>query len=356
MIKYKPSFWYFLLPGLISSLCLSTIRLNAEDQLPPSHSPLKLWYKNPSGNVWENALPIGNGRLGAMVYGNVETETIQLNEHTLWSGGPNRNDNPEALESLPAIRKLIFDGKQKEAELLANKVIISKQSQGQMFEPAGELHLQFPGHERYSDYYRELDLDQAVTKTSYRVGGVRYTRTALASIPDRVIAIHLTADKPGMISFTVSFSSPQPQVKLLTSGTRLTFSGTTIDHEGVSGQIRYKGISEIKQMGGTRTSTDSSITFKHANSATIYISIATNFIDYKNINGDADKLAESYLAKAAGKSFDNIQKAHSSAYQKYFNRVKFDLGATQASKLPTDERLSEFRFGNDPQFAALYYQ
>ncbi len=110
---------------------------------------LKLWYKQPSGNTWENALPIGNGRLGAMVYGNVEKETIQLNEHTVWSGGPNRNDNTAALDSLPIIRQLIFEGKQKEAEAIANRVIITKKSHGQMFEPVGSLHLAFDGHDNY---------------------------------------------------------------------------------------------------------------------------------------------------------------------------------------------------------------
>src|SRR6185369_2871054 len=121
---------------------------------------LKLWYDHPSGSTWENALPVGNGRLGAMVYGNVDTETVQLNESSLWSGGPYRNDNPLTFDSLAEIRKLIFEGKQKEAEALANRTIISQQSQGQMFLPAGELHLLFHGTEKYSDYYRELDLNR----------------------------------------------------------------------------------------------------------------------------------------------------------------------------------------------------
>src|SRR6478672_1620578 len=117
---------------------------------------LKLWYNKPSGKTWENALPIGNGRLGAMIYGNVEKETIQLNEHTVWSGGPNRNDNPLALDSLAFIRQMIFEGKQKDAERLANKVIISKTSHGQKFEPVGSLQLAFDGHESFSNYHREL--------------------------------------------------------------------------------------------------------------------------------------------------------------------------------------------------------
>src|SRR5919206_253966 len=112
---------------------------------------LKLWYKQPSGRTWENAMPIGNGRLGAMVYGNVEKETIQLNENTVWSGSPNRNDNPLALDSLAVIRKLIFEGKQKEAERIANRVIITKKSHGQKFEPIGSLELSFPGHDQHTN-------------------------------------------------------------------------------------------------------------------------------------------------------------------------------------------------------------
>src|SRR5215210_471615 len=130
---------------------------------------LKLWYKQPSGKTWENALPIGNGRLGAMIYGNTEKETIQLNEHTVWSGGPNRNDNPLALDSLAIIRQLIFDGKQKDAERIANRAIISKTSHGQKFEPVGSLQLTFDGHENFSNYYRELDIERAVAKTLYTV-------------------------------------------------------------------------------------------------------------------------------------------------------------------------------------------
>src|SRR5678809_1505868 len=138
---------------LLLSLVLSATGIHAQN-----NTALKLWYNKPSGKVWENALPIGNGRLGAMIYGNVNTETVQLNEHTVWSGSPNRNDNPEALASLPEMRRLIFEGKQKEAEQLANKTIISKTSYGQMFEPVGNLQLTFNRHENYTGYYRELDI------------------------------------------------------------------------------------------------------------------------------------------------------------------------------------------------------
>jgi alpha-L-fucosidase 2 len=317
----------------------------------------KLWYNKPSGNIWENALPIGNGRLGAMVYGNVEKETIQLNEHTLWSGGPNRNDNPLALDSLAEIRKLILEGKQKLAEQLANRVIISKKSQGQMFEPAGELHLAFNGHENYSNYYRELNIEKAVAKTSYTVSGITYTREIVASLPDRVIVVHVTASSPNSISFTAFYSSPQPnvKVKVLPSG-QLTFAGTTIDHESVKGMLRYKGIADVKTNGGSVSSSDTSIIVKDANEATIYISIATNFNNYLDVSGNENERAATYLRKAMAKPFKTILKDHIIAYQKYFNRVRLDLGITDAAKLPTDERLKNFNSNDDPQFAALYFQ
>ena len=199
---------------------------------------LKLWYNKPAGATWENALPIGNGRLGAMIYGNVEKETIQLNEHTVWSGSPNRNDNPLALDSLAFIRQLIFEGKQKDAERIVNRVIITKKSHGQKFEPVGSLQLAFAGHENFSNYSRELDIERAVTKTSYTVNGVTYTREALASFPDRVVVMRLTASKPGSISFNAFFTTPQKRATIKTTPAKeLTIFGTTSDHETVKGMV-----------------------------------------------------------------------------------------------------------------------
>ena len=318
---------------------------------------LKLWYNSPSGTTWENALPIGNGRLGAMVYGNVEKEILQLNEHTVWSGSPNRNDNPAALAALPQIRKLIFEGQQKEAEKLANQDIITKKSHGQMFEPVGNLELTFNGHENYTDYHRELDIERAVSTTSYEVGNVKYTRETLASFPDRVIVMHLTASKPRSISFTATFTTPEPKAEIKTSSNKdLTIAGTTIDHEGVEGKIKFKGIVRIRLNGGSLSSTDSSLVIKGATEATIYISIATNFISYDDISGDENARASAYLDNAFPKSYKTILKSHVAAYQHYFDRVKLDLGTTDAANLPTDERLKNFSSANDPQFVALYFQ
>ena len=318
---------------------------------------LKLWYKTPSGKTWENALPIGNGRLGAMIYGNTEKETIQLNEHTVWSGSPNRNDNLLSLDSLAIIRQLIFEGKQKDAERIANRVIITKKSHGQKFEPVGSLQLAFDGHENVSNYYRELDIEKAVAKTSYTVGDVTYTREALASFPDRVIVMRLTASRPGNISFTASFTTPQKRATIKTTPAKeLTIFGTTSDHETVKGMVNYKGIVRMKLDGGALTANDTSLTIKNANAATIYISIATNFNNYHDISGDENERAADYLNKAFPKSFTAILPAHIAAYQKYFNRVKLDLGITEAANVPTDERLKNFNSTNDPHLVTLYYQ
>ncbi|MBD2756307.1 glycoside hydrolase family 95 protein [Spirosoma validum] len=318
---------------------------------------LKLWYTKPAGQTWENALPVGNGKLGAMIYGNIAKETIQLNEHTVWSGSPNRNDNPDALAALPQVRQLIFDGKQKEAEQLANKSILSKKSHGQMFQPVGNLNLTFDGHDNVTNYYRELDIERAVAKTSYTVGDVTYTREILASFPDNVIVIHLTASKPGKLSFSASYSTQhKPYESKTSSANELTLSGTTSDHEGVKGMVKFKSITRIKSEGGTLSANDTTLTVKNANAATVYVAIATNFNNYKDISGDENARAATYLNKAYPKSFAAILHPHITTYQKYFNRVRLDLGATEAAKLPTDERLSNFRSVNDPQLVTLYYQ
>src|SRR5690606_20105158 len=214
---------------------------------------------------------------------------------------------------------LIFEGKQKEAEVLAGKTIQTKKSNGQMFQPVGSLNLYFNGHNAYTDYYRELDIEKAVTKTSYTVDGVTYAREMLASFSDDVVMVRLTADKPGNISFTASFSTPQPKATIkATSKNELTISGTTIDHEGVEGKVKFQGIARLKLEGGVSSFNDTALVVKNADAATIYISIATNFNNYKDISGDENKRAESYLQKAYKKPYEKILEKHVAAYQQYF--------------------------------------
>lgn len=339
---------------LLLLFCLSIIGTTCAAQDPAS---LKLWYRQPAGKVWEHALPIGNGRLGAMVYGNVDTEKVQLNEHTVWSGSPHRNDNPASLNALPQVRQLIFEGKHKEAERLAGKTIISQGAHGQIFAPVGNLQLVFENHESFTDYYRELDIEKATTRTSYKVNGIAYHREAFASFPDRVVVVRLTASKPGSLSFAATFTTPQPKARVRTTQQKdLALAGTTIDHEGVQGMVQFQGLARIRLEGGSLSANDTALLVKGANTATLYISIATNFNNYQDISGNAYARATAYLEKAAAKPYAQLLQAHVAAYRNYFGRVKLDLGSTAAAQLPTNERLKNFRTANDPQLVTLYYQ
>ncbi|MGG7665388.1 glycoside hydrolase family 95 protein [Dyadobacter sp. BHUBP1] len=317
---------------------------------------LKLWYKKPAGNTWTDALPVGNGRLGAMVYGNPEKEVLKLNESTVWAGGPNRNDNPNALAALPEVRRLIFEGKHDEAAKLAAEKIESKTTNGMMYQPVGNLNIAFPGHDNFTNYYRELDIEQAVATTSYTVDGVKYTRQVIASVPDQVIAIRLTADKPGKLTFTSFLNSPQKGERRMEKGGRMIFAGISGDKEGIKGQVAFRAHVLVAPEGGQMSEGDTSLTVSKANAATIYISIATNFVNYKTLTANPQAKADQYLGKAAAKPFHTILKSHIAAYQHYFNRVKLDLGTSEAAQWPTDERIVKFASGYDPQLVALYFQ
>jgi alpha-L-fucosidase 2 len=205
----------------------------ASQSLPAqSDTLLKLWYDHPA-RQWVEALPVGNGRLGAMVYGDPYHETIQLNEITVWGGQPNRNDNPDARAALPEVRKLIFEGKYKAAQDLVNKKFISKISQGMPYQTVGNLRLAFPGHENYTAYYRELDIQKAVETTRYTVDGVHYESQAFASLPDQVIVVRISSDKPGSINFSATTDRPS-KVDISTKGNNeLIMSGVTGDCDSV---------------------------------------------------------------------------------------------------------------------------
>ncbi|WP_035652213.1 glycoside hydrolase N-terminal domain-containing protein [Flavobacterium sp. ASV13] len=318
---------------------------------------LKLWYKNPAGTVWENALPIGNGFQGAMVYGNVEKEIFQLNEASVWSGSPNRNDNPDAKNALSEIRRLIFQKEYKKAEKLINENIITKKSHGQMFQPVGNLELDFSNHQNFTDYYRELNIENAIAKTVYKVQGIIYTREAFMSFLDRVLVIKLSADKPGKISFTAAFTSEHKKQEIkVENKNEISLSGTTSDHEGVDGKVNFNALARFKVNGGITKTSGNSIKIEGADSVLIYVSIVSNFINYNDISGNEKEFAKSFLDKAFDKKYDIMKKAHIAYYQKYFKKVKLDLGVTTASKFPTDERLANFRNVSDPSFVTLYFQ
>ncbi|RYF95839.1 MAG: glycoside hydrolase family 95 protein [Chitinophagaceae bacterium] len=302
-------------------------------------------------------MPIGNGKLGAMVYGNPGEEIIRLNEHSLWSGGPNRNDNPLALAALPELRSLIQAGEYKAAEKLSDKVIISKTSHGQMFQPLGNIWIKNPGHDQYSEYLRELKFDSAKVNISYTSNGVKYRREMFASLKDSVIVIRLTADKPGSLNFSIGLNSllPQSKVLIVRAGV-LQITGHNMDHEGVKGVLNFNGQLSVKAESGQISNTDSSIIVKDANTVTIRFSAATNFVNYHDVSGDAKSLVTKTMRVSDNKTYNELLKSHTAAYKKYYDRVKLDLGDNSRDQYPTDERLAAFASSADPAFAALYFQ
>ena len=320
---------------------------------------LKLWYNQPAKDVWEAALPIGNGRLAAMVFGNTDKEILQLNESSVWSGGPGRNDNPDALAALPEIRRLIFEGKFQEASKLAADNIQTKQNNGMMFQPLADVELSFPGHDsaNVTNYYRELDIDKAVTRTSYTVNGVRFTREIFSSFSDQVIVVHIWADKPSNLTFNIGATCPHI-ISDISAKTKdlLVIKGKTSDHEGVKSMIKFTSLIKAIPVGGTITSDGKQIFIKAAHAVTLYISAATNFKNFRDVSTDENKRATDYLKRAINIPYSKLLGNHISAYQKYFNRVKLDLGITDSVKNPTDIRLKDFSSGNDPQFIVLYFQ
>lgn len=325
------------------------------DVTAQSESLLKLWYTSPS-KQWVEALPIGNGRLGAMIYGDPCNEVIQLNENTVWAGQPNRNDNRDAREALPVVRQLIFEGKYKEAQDLANQKIISKTSHGMPYQTVGNLKLLFPGHENYTDYYRELDIEKALVSTRYNLNGVNYKTIAFSSFPDQVIVIRITADKPRSVSFSARMDRPA-KVEVSTSGNdELIMSGTTNDFEGVKGSVQFKSIVKVLTAGGSVSASDDALNVSNVDTATIYISIATNFKNYNDLSANTAERVDTWLRNALNKSYDKAFENHIADYQSFFKRVSLDLGVTDAAKNPTDIRLEQFARGNDPQLVTLYFQ
>jgi alpha-L-fucosidase 2 len=316
--------------------------------------PLKLWYNKPAKD-WEAALPLGNGHIGAMIYGNPWNEHIQLNENTIWAGSPYRNDNPEALNALPEIRKLIFEGKYKEAEKLAIQKIVSSGAQGMPYQTAGNLNLFFSGHEKYTNFSRDLDIEKAVATVTYSVAGVQYKREVFTSFTDKVLIVRITADKPGKINFSASLD--RQTLTSTTIGTDiLEMVGTTSDHDGIKGGIRFCTRARIVQDGGQIKKTDTSLVVSGANVATLYLSIATNFINYRDISANAQNIVAEYLKNATSKPYGIALKDHISFYQFFFNRVKIDLGTNDAARKTTDTRISQFNYDNDPQLISLYFQ
>ena len=311
---------------------------------------LKLWYDRPA-ETWNEALPLGNGRLGAMVFGGVTQDRIQFNEETLWTGTPNDYAHEGAVNYLGNIRQFLSEGKQEEAHDLAMQEFMSIPLTQKEYQPFGDLLLYFAEHEDYSEYHRELDISAAVCRISYVVNEVHYTREIIASHPDQVLVMHLSADKKGALNFALKLDSEHEE------STLENLDGKQILNVSVKdGALR--GTAGIRvETDGELSSDGDKIRIGGARSATLYLSAATNFVSYNDVSGDPLSRMEAYLEGAQGKTYSEIKKTHVRDYQNLFNRFSLDLGSNGRDSLPTNMRLLKFaESAEDPSLIALYTQ
>jgi alpha-L-fucosidase 2 len=324
-----------------------------------------LWYAH-LADKWENALPVGNGRLGAMVFGKTDEEEIQLNEETYWSGGPYSTVVKGGSKALPEIRKLVFEGNYKTAHILFGRNLMGYPVEQMKYQSFGRLVLRFPSKDVVTDYRHELDLDAAVVRTSYVQGGVRYTREVFSSPVDQVVVVRLTADRPGQISFKAQLQGERNEAhsNYATDYFRmdglppdgLVVRGKSADYMGVTGALRYESRLKALPDGGTLSLDWDELSVTGADAVTLLIAAATNFVNYKDVSGDPRARVEAALAAPSGKAYETLKAAHLEEHRRLFRRAVLTLPATPNSLLPTDERLKKFDGANDPALGALVFQ
>ena len=316
---------------------------------------LLLWYDKPASE-WTEALPVGNGRLGAMVFGNPASEQLQLNEDTLYAGSPYDPNNPEALKALPEARRLIFEGRYKEAHDLVGAKMMANPIKQMPYEPVGDLRLSFPGHENASAYRRQLDLNTATAKVSYKIGSIPFWRDVFASPIDQVIVVDLGAGVPGQLNFTVFMETPQKAIVSTAGKDTLILHGVNGDAFGIKGGLKFEARVTIQIFGGEIVAEKDRISVRDGYNALLLIAAATSYRSYKDTTGDPTAITTAQLRRAQTKSFAELRDTHVREHQRLFHRVKLDLGRTAAADLPTDQRPSEFLKGSDPHLATLYFQ
>ncbi|MDO4171517.1 MAG: glycoside hydrolase N-terminal domain-containing protein [Prevotellaceae bacterium] len=313
----------------------------------------KLWYSRPA-SCWLEALPLGNSHLGAMDFGGTETAELQLNEETFWSGSPYSNNSKTSLQHLNEVRQLIFSGKEKQAADIINKEFIPG-PHGMRFLTVGSMMLKFPGHAAATDYYRELDLGTATATTRYTVDGVKYTRTTFASMTDGIIVMRIESDKAGALNMEVGYACPLEN-SVTAKKNVLTATVKNVEQEGIKAGLTAQCVMQVMADGKT-AGHDSTVSVTGATTVTVYISCATNFVNYKDISGNALKRANAYLKAVSRKSYADLYASHTGAYKRQYDRVRLTLPEGRNAKLETDKRVELFaKDGKDQSLVALMFQ
>ena len=321
---------------------------------------MRLWFGSPA-TEWTEALPVGNGRLGGMVFGGLEKEHIQFNEDSLWTGIPRDYSNPQAYEYLPEIRRLLLKGEQNEAERLATRTFMSIPLRQERFQPFGDVWIEYDGSAAFSDYRRELDLDNAVASVEYKRGDVTFTRSIFASYPDQVLVIHLSADKPKQLNIILSMTSPHQESRITAERNMIILKGRVSDYthrrdESVRPSIlKFESRLQVHRNDGILVKEGNKLFIKQSSEVTLILTGATSYKNFHDISADPSERCEEVLYCVKG-DYAALLDRHVKDYQRLFRRVDIDLGWTEQAEMPTDERILHFREGKDPHLAAVVFQ
>ena len=340
--------------------------LSSEDIDNKSFDPSSvMWYNKPAA-AWEDALPVGNGRLGAMVFGGLKEERIQLNEETYWTGGPYSTVVKGGYEALPEIQKLIFEGKPIEAHKLFGRKLMGYPVEQQKYQSLANLHLFFENEGEAENYKRWLDMETGISGAEYEVDGVTFKREVFASAVDQTIVVRMTSSEPGQINFETELRGVRNSAhsnyatdyfRMDGIGTdELKLTGKSADYLGIEGKLRFEARVKVVADGGVVSRKSSRVKVENANSVSIYFVAATNFVNCKDVSGDEKARVKKDLNQVLAKRFADIKNDAISDYRQFFDRVNLDLPVTDNSYLPTDERMLKIQTSPDPALAALTYQ
>ena len=337
------------LPSLLLALVAASSALSAQT----AAKPLALWYDAPA-TQWVEALPLGNGRMGAMVFGGPARERVQFNESTVWTGGPHDYARPGAYRYLPRLRELLFAGRRAEAEALAQVQFMGAPIRQRAYQAFGDLRIDMLGVDSTAvdGYRRELDLDSAVATTRYRAGGITYVRQVIATHPANVIAMRLTADRPGGLSFVVRpVSAHRWHMREAVGSDQLSMRGIVED-----GVIQFEARLLVRADDGRVVFTDSAATVTGATAVTLLLAGATNHVSYADVSADPVARNDSTIARVRERSWATLLAEHVADHQALFRRVALELGDGAPPSVTTDRRVLLSKQSPDPQLAALLFQ
>jgi alpha-L-fucosidase 2 len=345
---------HFLHKGVITSFFSAVAFFLSAGCLATEKSDMLLWYNTKPGDTWTEPLPIGNGLIGALVYGKVVEERIALNESSFWSGRPHDYNDPDAGKYFTQIQDLIFNNKFKEAEKTADEHFYGKPANQQAYEPLGDLRLLFYGvdNAETGGYYRDLDMLNGITSVSFTYGGVKYTREAFVSYPDKVMVMHITADKPGKISFDAWLDSHFADRITAETG-KLILDGqweSAIPKYWLIGDVEGKGMSfqtvvQARTDGGQSAVHKQRLTIRNANSATLILSASTSFVNYKDIGGDPAARNRKILSDVATKDYPAIRQRHTDDFGALMGKVRLHVGGEEKNGNPINQRLLDIDDG-----------